>query len=167
MRLPTLLVLNVAGCISLAVPACAQPRVGGIGSCTPASLSGSYGYAISGFDGVVPVANYGFFTSNGSGSFTGSATVSIGGTITPITFSGQYTLNAACTGTSVFQDSLGTVAHFAFTVNANGSVLEFVQTDSGTVVSGRAQPMAPTCDLTAFSGPYTYAINGWVAFAGT
>ena len=102
--------------------------------------------------GTVPVANYGLFTADGIGSFTGSATESLGGVIAAVTVSGEYSLTAACTGASAFRDSLGNVAHFAFTVNANGGVIEFVQTDSGTVVSGRAQPLAPACDSTAFSG---------------
>ena len=166
MRLLTFIALNVAGWLSLAVPAGAQPRVGGILNCALASVSGSYGNAFSGFAGTVPVATYGVITSDGNGSLTGSATESVGGAIASVTLSGKYTITPGCTGTSILQDSLGNVTHFAFTVNANGGSIEFVESDSGTTVSGVAQPLAPACDATAFSGPYTYAVSGWLAAGG-
>jgi uncharacterized protein (TIGR03437 family) len=167
MRLHTFITLAVASWLTLAAPAGAQPSVGGLSNCSLASLSGSYGYAISGFDGTTPVANYGLFTSNGSGSLSGSATLSGGGVISAVTVSGEYTLTPACTGTAVFQNSLGQVAHLAITINSNGGAIEFVETDSGTTVSGEARPLAATCDSTAYSGPYTYAVSGWLAFGGT
>jgi hypothetical protein len=141
--------------------------VGSVLNCTPGTISGSYGYVNSGFIAAVPYAEYGQFAADGKGSFAGSSTVSVGGAIAARVLSGNYTMTAACTGISVFQDSLGNVAHFTFTVDGNGSAIEFVQTDSGTVVSGQAQHLASACDASAFSGPYTYATSGWLAAFGT
>jgi uncharacterized protein (TIGR03437 family) len=164
-RLPAILILGCAGCLGLAIPAGAQPRVGGTLNCSAATLSGTYGYAVSGFSGTTPVANYGFFTSDGAGHFTGSATVSIGGAIGSANFTATYALGSNCTGAAVFTGG-GVVTHLAMTVNANGGVIDFVQTDAGETTSGTAQPLAPSCEVSAFSGPYTYAVNGWIYVDG-
>jgi len=167
MRLPTLLALSVPLWLSLAVPASAQtPRVGGLLNCTLATLSGGYGAAFSGFAGTTPVATYGVITADGNGGFSGFGTESIGGVISSVTTSGSYTMTPGCTGTSTIRDSLGNVTHYAFTINSNGGVIDFVETDSETTTSGEAQPLVVTCDSTAVSGPYTYAVSGWVAFDG-
>jgi uncharacterized protein (TIGR03437 family) len=167
MRLHTFIALTIAGWLSLAAPAGAQPRVGGLVSCDLTNIGGSYGTAFSGFAGTIPVATYGLITSDGHGSLSGSGTESLGGAIHSVVTSGTYTITSACTGTSTIQDSLGNVTHFAFTINSNGGVIEFVETDSGTTVSGVAQPLAAGCDASAFSGPYTYAVRGWLAVDGT
>lgn len=172
MRLPALVVLSVAGWFSLALPASAQPLVGSV-ACSLATLSAgtTYGYAVSGFYNPnpttpIPIANAGVFTSNGAGSFTGSATVSVGGGIASGNFRATYTLGTNCTGVAIFSDAVGDTTHLAFTVDANGGVIDFVQTDIDFNVSGTAQPVAVSCDVTAFSGPYTYAISGWVIVDG-
>jgi uncharacterized protein (TIGR03437 family) len=166
MRLPAVFILAVAGWLSLAIPVSAQPRIGGTLNCSAATLTGTYGYAVSGFESITtPAANYGFFTSDGAGNFTGSATVSFGGAIASGSFTAKYTLGTNCTGSAVFTSSVG-VTHLNMTVNANGAVIDFVQTDSGATVSGIAQPLAPSCAVNAFSGPYTYAVSGWIYVSG-
>lgn len=165
MRLPAILLLGCAAALGLAMPASAQPHVGGTLNCSPATLSGTYGYAVSGFSGTTPVANYGFFTSDGVSHFTGTATVSVGGAIGSANFTATYTLGSNRTGAAVFASG-DVVTHLAMTVNANGGLIDFVQTDAGATASGTAQPLAPSCEVSAFSGPCTYAVNGWVYVEG-
>lgn len=166
MRVPASLVLTAAGCFSLGLSVHAQPVVGGTLNCNASTIKGTYGYAVSGFYESTPVANYGVFTSDGAGSFTGSATVSVGGAIASANFTATYGVNPNCTGTATFVSS-GVVTHLALTVNANGAVIDFVETDSLYTVSGTAQPVAPSCLVSDFSGPYVYAIRGWIYSAGT
>jgi uncharacterized protein (TIGR03437 family) len=166
MRLPAVFILSIAGWLSLAIPVSAQPRIGGTLNCSAATLTGTYGYAVSGFEGTTPAANYGFFTADGAGNFSGSGTVSYGGAIVSGSFTAKYTLGTNCTGAAVFTNAAGIVTHLNMTVNANGAVIDFVQTDSGATVSGTAQPVAPSCAVNAFSGPYTYAISGWIYVSG-
>jgi uncharacterized protein (TIGR03437 family) len=168
MRLLTLVTLAVPLWLGLAVPASAQtPRVGGLLNCNLATLSKgtSYGTAFSGFAGTTPVATYGVITADGNGGFSGFGTESIGGVISSVVTSGSYTMTPGCTGTSTIRDSAGLVTHYAFTINSNGGVIEFVETDSGTTTSGVAEPLA-ICDSAAFSGPYMYAVSGWVDVNG-
>lgn len=165
MRFPASLIL-AAACLGPALSVNAQPVVGGTLNCSAASIKGTYGYAVSGFFGSTPVANYGTFTSDGVSSFTGSATVSVGGAIASAGFAATYTMNSNCTGVAAFASS-GVISHLAFTVNSNGGVIEFVETDANYTVSGAAQPVAPSCTVSDFSGPYTYAIRGWIYVGGT
>ena len=151
-------------------PVTVQPRVGGLLTCAPVTISGPYGYGISGSiptsAGIVLFADYGNLIADGKGSFTGSSTTSTGGTIVARSISGTYSINSNCTGAATFRDSLGNTLHLSFTVVDNGNEIEFIQTDSGTVVSGTAQRAPTGCDAFAISGTYTYAISGWIAVGG-
>lgn len=153
------------------IPAEAQPRVGGLLTCAPSTISGPYGHALSGFlvdsQRITPFADYGTLVADGNGSFSGTSTASTGGIIATRNISGKYSINTNCTGTATFGDSLGNVLTLAFTVVDNGREIQFIQTDNGTVVSGKAQRRSSACDSSAFSGPYTYAIRGWVVAGGT
>ena len=162
MRVSEALVVIFAGSLTLV----AQPRVGGTLNCSAATLTGRYGYSVSGFTGTTPAANYGFFTSDGVSSFTGTATVSIGGAIASGPFTAKYTLGSNCNGSATFTSQTGLVTHLGFTVNANGNLIDFIETDNGTSVAGTAQPLAPACAATDFSGPYTYATSGWIYVSG-
>ena len=167
-RLPAILLLGCAGALGLAIPASAQPLIGGSLNCSAATLAAgtAYGYAISGFFDETPVANYGFFTSDGAGNFAGTATVSVGGGIGSGNFAARYAVASNCTGAAVITNTLGQVFHLAFTINANGAVMDFVETDADFTVAGTAAPLAPVCGVSAFSGPYTYSISGWLTSTG-
>jgi uncharacterized protein (TIGR03437 family) len=167
---------NDAGSISSVLtqtvnqPVTVQPRVGGLLTCTPVTISGPYGFAISGFiptsGGRIPFADQGTFVADGNGSFTGSSTTSTGGTIVIRAISGTYSINTNCTGAITILDTSGNTLHLSFTVVDNGSEIQFIQTDIGTVVTGQAQRAATSCDSSAVSGSYTYAIKGWAAAGG-
>ncbi len=151
--------------VAFVIAACAQPNVGGL-ICAPSTVTGPYGYAISGYVAVamgsaVPFSDQGTFVADGNGSFAGSSTVSTNGTIANRSISGNYAINSACAGTATFRDTLGNAISMAFTVVANGQEIQFIETDSGTVVSGVAQVGATGCDSTLFSGPFEYAISGF------
>jgi len=146
--------------------ASAQPRVGGLLNCALSTISGGYGYAISGYltaSGGIAFADYGTLVADGSGSLAGNSTESTGGSVAARTISGSYQVNGNCTGSSTLRDSLGNILTLSFTVVDNGNVIQFIEIDNGTAISGSAQRLASGCDSSIFSGPYTYAISGWLA----
>lgn len=136
-NMKTIPLLVVAAVFSCAISA--QPRVGGPLACTPATISGPYGYAFSGFSVVsarlLPFAEQGTLVADGNGSLSGVATESLGGAFATANFSGTYTINAACSGTATLNAG-GNVANVAFTIVNNGGQLNFIQTDTGTLISG-------------------------------
>jgi len=76
-------------------------------SCSLARAAGTYGVTNSGtVVGVGPRAAVGIITLDAAGNLTnGKATSSLNGSITDETFSGTYTVNADCTGTTTFDIS--------------------------------------------------------------
>lgn len=138
----------------------------GIGShiCTNASLSGSYGFTISGgvqIGSFVPFAESGSVTSDGNGNVTGSATASQDGQIIPRTLIGTYTVNSDCTGAAGFTDSLGNSSNINFVIVDSGREVNFMEADSGAVVSGVAKQQQSGCTIGSINGAYGYAISGW------
>jgi len=120
-------------------------------TCGNATLSGVYGYAIEGWlvgSGAIPYADAGQLTANGVGSFSGASTTSDGGKIIFRNLSGTYQVNSDCSGTAVLRDNLGRdnlgdVGNLRFVASPDGQNVVFIETDSGTVISGGAQREAP------------------------
>jgi hypothetical protein len=75
-------------------------------------------------------------SSDGHGNLSASSTVDFAGFITPVTFTGTYTVNANCSGNlTVDAGSSGIVHRDLVIVDADKEV-EFVSTDPGVVIAG-------------------------------
>src|SRR5579862_6321505 len=139
-------------------------------TCTNASISGNYGYSISGLlsssGGFAAFGAAGIFTSDGNGNFTGSDSATEGA-ITARTFTATYTVNSDCTGTAAFADSLGNTAAFNLLVGGGGEAVQFMQTDSGTIIAGEAQRRRAACTVQDVNGSYAFAIHGFYIASNT
>ena len=86
--------------------------------CSNATLQGTYLFAYSGFQIVdgqqVPFVFAGQDRINGDGTLTGVNSFSVNGAISKnVTYTGTYTINPDCTGTSTtVDDGTGETAHF-------------------------------------------------------
>lgn len=121
----------------------------GQGGCSLASLNGAYaverqGTFVAQLPGLPPPpvlfgeASIAHF--NGAGSFLGSATVNIGGTVANPAFTGTYTVNSDCTGTvTVSVPSFQLTLHEAVVVIAGGQRYIGTATDSFEVVQARVE----------------------------
>ncbi|HEV2381606.1 MAG TPA: hypothetical protein VG206_17660 [Terriglobia bacterium] len=131
------------------------------GTCTTATISGKYGYAIQGLiyqtGSLIPFAEAGSLTADGNGNFTGSEIYSEG-TPTPRSSYGTYTVNSDCTGAAHFAD---TGSQVSFVVTANGQQVDFIESDAGTVISGTAKRQQTNCASGSISGAYGFALEGW------
>jgi hypothetical protein len=77
---------------------------------------------------------------DGTGNLSGSETVSVGGTISAIQFTGTYTENPDCTGTAqVVSPAFPAPANFNVVVVNSGKELLLIETDNNTEVTGTAQ----------------------------
>ena len=99
-----------------------------------ATLHGAY-MAIGGGTvvGYGPVSFIGKLTYDGQGHITKVSTVSIVGQIITSPDSPTYTVHSDCIGTHVSGDG---TQHYNFVVSPDGSKLEFIETDAGTVITG-------------------------------
>ena len=117
--------------------------------CTLASLNGRY--AIEGQGTVVaqlpgfppppaPQGEVAIVTVNGVGSFSGSATLNVGGLVlNSVAFTGNYTVNSDCTGTTTVNTALGLTLHNAIVVIGGGQRFIETETDPFQVVQRTGQ----------------------------
>ena len=109
--------------------------------CSNATLQGTYLFAYSGFQIVdgqqVPFVFTGQDRINGDGTLTGVNSFSVNGAIAKnVTYTGTYTINPDCTGTSItVDDGTGETAHFDLFIGRDGDAISFVQTDLGFVAA--------------------------------
>jgi hypothetical protein len=89
--------------------------------------------------GVGPVTFVGLVVYHGDGTGTlVTSTGSYNGAISKLAnVSGVYTVNRDCTGSKTF-GSGASAQHFDFVITPDGSTITWVETDSGTTISGRA-----------------------------
>lgn len=141
----------IVGLVLLASLAAAGPSLSGQTEptepegrhCSDATISGTYGFIITGTvapKGVgVPYATVGHFTSNGKGKIAGAATTGEDGQFAiDIPFTGTISISANCTGTITVTDPGGIVTNYHLVVVDEAKELLLIQTDVGSVVSGRA-----------------------------
>jgi uncharacterized protein (TIGR03437 family) len=110
----------------------------GPGQCATGSLSGTYGYMLSGVSSLsgstITFAETGTVSSDGAGNLSSVAIVP-----SQATGQGPYSISSDCSGTTQISDSNGT-ANYALAVVEDGQSVLFMETDAGTTVGGAARP---------------------------
>ncbi len=113
--------------------------------CDATSLSGAFGYALTGavYDqsgNLYYLAANGRLSADGNGALTGADTLSLDGSIVKRKYTGTYTLNSDCTGSAQLQisdgTSLGKGANLDLVVADSGKQVNLIQTDGSFVFSG-------------------------------
>ena len=110
-----------------AVPAFADSN------CSVATLRGGYGATGTGSlapNNQAPAALIARLVFDGAGNFTANETRSINGMVARLSFSGTYTLNAACQGSATV--SGGTNVGYDLVVDAAGTHVRAIATVGGT-----------------------------------
>jgi hypothetical protein len=99
-----------------------------------ATLHGTYIVAGTGtIVGGGPVTVVGVNTWDGKGNTVATYTASVNGNIyTGVTVTGTYSVNPDCTGSSAESDG----SHYNLVATPDGNSTTWIQTDTGTVVSG-------------------------------
>lgn len=129
------------------------PVVRADGGCSVASLKGPYAVARQGtlvtsvpalgLVAPAPWTEVALVNIDGAGSFSGKATVNIGGAVlSDVPFTGTYTVNSDCTGTNtVTAPSVGITIHQALVVIGGGQRFIETEADSLAVVEGRIEKL--------------------------
>ena len=107
-------------------------------ACDARSLSGGYGFHLTGTN-LAHSALYaiaGRIDVDGQGVFVGSATHSAQGAVSRIKFTGTYTVNADCTGTSTMKFENGSTATLDFVLTDDLNEFYIIDAGQGTVESG-------------------------------
>jgi hypothetical protein len=129
-------------------------------ACALGSFHGNYtfaneGYQVDGSGSLSLTATAGRLIADGAGHVSASLTPSVNGSASRRQGSGTYTVNADCSGTLTYTDSVNhSTSNYDIYINANN--VQFVSTDNGAISSGpfhgnfRAFPgsvieLAPPC----------------------
>ena len=160
-RLVVFAVLALLGCLVVAISLGTLPKRGIVGlatavvradgGCSVASLNGPYAVARQGtlvtsvpalgLVAPAPWAESALAVFNGAGTFSGKATVNIGGAVVNPTFTGTYTVNSDCTGDLTVNSNVGVSLHEAFIVIGGGQRFITTESDSLAVVQANAQKL--------------------------
>ena len=123
--------------------------------CNNGSLSGTYGYLLSGFAAVsgqtLVYSDAGQVAADGNGNLTITSTANVGGAVSNISGTGTYSVSNDCHGTASIETQAGS-SNYVFAIVQDGSGVLFVETDAGTTVGGSGQPQ--------FSAPAQAIVNG-------
>jgi hypothetical protein len=118
------------------------------GACSVASLSGPYAVSrqgtllasVLGLPAPAPWDEVARADFDGAGSFTGSATVNIGGVVlNSVPFTGTYMINSDCTGTITVHPNVPVTITESIIVISGGRQYFATDTESFAVVQGTAQ----------------------------
>jgi hypothetical protein len=111
--------------------------------CSTRTTAGKYLVVCSGFLSpapnapLVPAKELALATADRSGTFTGTGTISIGGTILQLTVKGTEELNPDCIGTITYQTTIngqaGPPLDITFFVSQDGDIIDGLVTDPGSV----------------------------------
>jgi hypothetical protein len=142
-----------------------QPAIGGSQDCSMETLAGRYVYAISGWyriaAGVTAFADAGSFDVSRDNTIRGRSIASDAGRILRRELTGTFQVGTSCTGGVTLRDSSsGTQIRLSFYAARGGQEILFIESDSGTIISGRAVRQRTACDLGSLAPAYGYAIQG-------
>ena len=114
----------------------AAPTVRAAGTCNLQTIKGSYGGLVTGSGFGILVAGAPVITFDGAGSLTGNDVVSFGGSISPSTLTGTYTVDADCTGTMTNTFDNGFTLTSRIVIVDNGKEILMLVTTPGGVTTG-------------------------------
>jgi hypothetical protein len=119
--------------------------------CGTGSLSGGYGYLLTGVAGSSVYTNAGQFVADGNGNGNVASVTNVGGNVAQVTATGSYSVASDCSGTARVSNQNGTV-NYRFAIVRDGQSALFFETDAGTTVSGAFTPQ--------FAAPNQAVVNG-------
>ena len=126
--------------------------------CSQSRVAGKYGFTLNGVvilpTGAVPIAAVGKAVLDADGSVSGTEARSVGGSYADETFTGTYTVNADCTGTTTLQffesGNLVRTSVLSIVFDNNQREIRMVQ-KSLTLPNGVAPPVVITVEARRMS----------------
>lgn len=131
-----------------------QTTGSGSPQCSNGSLSGTYGYLLTGFaaesGSSYVYSDSGQVTADGNGNLSTASTANVGGGVSNVSGTGTYSVTSQCYGTASVTTQAG-ASNYVFAIVQDGQDVLFLETDSGTTVGGTGQ--------TQFTAPQQAVVN--------
>ena len=132
--------------------------------CNPAKLAGPYAFQLSGSTAISrtakPTASLGRIVFDGSGGVSGTASATFTGLLLGNPVKGAYEAKADCSVTWKLEDDSGAFQNFSGRLSADGTRVDFRQTDPGGVQRGIMQKTPDTCSAADLRTKYKFIISG-------
>ena len=132
--------------------------------CNPAKLVGSYAFQLSGTTMISgtpkTTASLGRITFDGSGTLSGTASATFSGVLLGNPVTGTYEAKSDCSITWKLQDDSGAFQNFSGTFSADGTRVEFRQTDPGGAQSGIMRKTSDNCSAADLQKKYKFTVSG-------
>src|SRR5579864_6809571 len=141
---------------------CATAQAGDV--CNPTNLAGPYAFQLWGSTAISgtskPAASLGRITFDGSGGVSGTASAAFSGVLLGNPVTGTYEAKPDCSVTWKLQDDSGGFQNFSGTFSADGTRVQFLQTDRGGVQNGIMVKTSDSCSAADLQKKYKFTVSG-------
>jgi hypothetical protein len=132
--------------------------------CNPSGVIGPYAFLLSGSTTIggtpKPTASIGQIVLDGRGSLSGTASATFDGLLLGNPVTGTYEVKPDCSITWKLQDDSGAFQNFSGTISADGTRVQFRQTDPGGAQDGIMQKISDACSAADLKQKYKFAVSG-------
>ncbi len=134
--------------------------------CDPVKLVGPYAFQLTGTTDISgtsrPTASLGRIVFDGSGNLSGTASATFRGLLLGNPVTGSYEAKWDCSIVWMLQDDSGAFQHFAGTLSADETRVQFKQMDPGGAQQGIMKKTSDVCSPADFQKKYDYTVSGTV-----
>jgi hypothetical protein len=132
--------------------------------CDPAKLIGPYAFQLTGSTDISgtpqPTASLGRLAFDGRGSLSGTASATFRGLLLGNPVTGSYEAKSDCSAIWKLQDDSGAFQNFSGTFSADGTRVQFTQTDPGGAQRGIMQKTSDACSAADLLKEYDFTVSG-------
>jgi hypothetical protein len=132
--------------------------------CDPAKLIGPYAFQLTGSTDISgtpqPTTSLGRIAFDGRGSLSGTASATFRGLLLGNPVTGSYEAKSDCSAIWKLQDDSGAFQNFSGTFSADGTRVQFTQTDPGGAQRGIMQKTSDACSAADLLKKYDFTVSG-------
>jgi hypothetical protein len=133
-------------------------------ACNPADLVGPYAFQLTGLTDISgtpkPTVGLGRIIFDGRGILSGTVSVTFAGLLLGNPVTGAYEAKQDCSVIWKLQDDSGAFQNFTGTFSADGTRVQFKQTDPGGAQHGIMQKTADNCSASDLRKKYYFTVSG-------
>ena len=132
--------------------------------CNPADLVGQYAFQLTGSTSISgapkPTVSLGRIAFDGRGNVSGTASATFRGLLLGNPVTGSYEAKSDCSVVWKLQDDSGGFQNFSGTLSADGTRVQFRQTDPGGAQRGIMKKTSDSCSAADLLEVYDFTVSG-------
>jgi hypothetical protein len=132
--------------------------------CNPTDLLGPYAFQLTGVTDIAgtprPTASLGLITFDARGNLSGTVSATFRGLLLGNPVTGTYEAKTDCSVSWKLQDDSGAFQNFSGTLSADGTRVQFSQTDPGGAQHGIMKKTSGACSAADLLKEYRFTVSG-------